>query len=464
MFLKELLFENDLTEAKGVFGRSEKDAWEDAGGVRHLFMSVNSYPDAQTNGGQFESPEQRDQWIADFESGKNSPQSGPIEWTNVPNKSALAVGILHTRTSDGIDTFVGRYFKKTDPNMIGKWANNALPAGWKLATSAGAAKLDAGLDPQHLIGNENKYTGAASIISTVNKNLQGRPEQKVLVDALNSIAAGQVAEFPGMRDQMPVLRDYFGEIMGPIALMSGMVSGDADVALRDLGAGGNWNNMPVFWPQAMNYNLVDSVFIAPDGKEIGISSKGAPAGAAASAKNLFDSLKKNKDNKELMDGTKFVAEIVTAVQENSAQLAPFILGEKLGLISTELKTEAGNLIKSGATDLSQVSTEAANLLAPYEWKTETAGFNVGLALISAVAKAVANQVNKDPRFSEQALKLLNTASIVQLYTKLGVKGDSTFVSNYKALYPPNFKGRVVLDGGKNYYSSRIGGKFAFKFV
>ena len=105
--------------------------------------------------------------IADFESVKNSPQSGPIEWTNNPNAGMLGIGILHTRTSDGIDTFVGRYFRQIFPSMMEKWPNNGLPAGWKLATSAGAAKLEAGLDPQHLIGNENKYTGAANIINTV---------------------------------------------------------------------------------------------------------------------------------------------------------------------------------------------------------------------------------------------------------------------------------------------------------
>ena len=67
-------------------------------------------------------------------------------------------------------------------------------------------------------------------------------------------------------------------------------------------------------------------------------------------------------------------------------------------------------------------------------------------------------------FSTEAIRLLNTASIIQLYTRVGKKGNDIFVSKYDAVYPPNFQGTVALDGSKNYYSSRIGGKFAFRFI
>ena len=43
------------------------------------------------------------------------------------------------------------------------------------------------------------------------------------------------------------------------------------------------------------------------------------------------------------------------------------------------------------------------------------------------------------------------------------QGDDARVTGWEAVYPPNFQGTVEIDGSKNYYSSRIGGKFAFGF-
>jgi hypothetical protein len=458
MLLHEL-FASNVVEAKGIFGRNHNDKWVDSDGVEWNFIQVESIPSAQENNGQFESTTARDEWVANFE----KDNSTSIEWTNAPNAGMLAVGILTVQNSDGQQKFIGRYFKQTSTNLMGSWKNDQLPSGMKLTTSAGSKKLDAGLDPQNLIGNENQYKGAESIINTVNNNLEGNPHQTVLVEALNMAASGQLPQFPGMAEQIPVLRDYFGEIMGPLAMMGGLVTGDADQARQDLADGAEWKDLSIFWPQSMNYNLVDSIFIAPDGKEIGISSKGGK-GAAASAKNLYDALKKNKNNKELMDNTKFVGEIVTIIQENSAQLGPLLLAKKFNLITDNIIKESADLINRGETNLNNVSDEAKKLLAPYAWKQEVQGFNVGFALISAVAKQVAEVINKNPEFSNQALKLLNTASIIQLYTKMGSKGTTARVNDLNAVYPPNFQGRIILDGGKNYYSSRIGGKLAFKFV
>jgi hypothetical protein len=43
------------------------------------------------------------------------------------------------------------------------------------------------------------------------------------------------------------------------------------------------------------------------------------------------------------------------------------------------------------------------------------------------------------------------------------KGDDAVLTDFKSVYPPNFEGELKVDGGKNYYSSRVGGKMAFYF-
>ena len=57
--------------------------------------------------------------------------------------------------------------------------------------------------------------------------------------------------------------------------------------------------------------------------------------------------------------------------------------------------------------------------------------------------------------------MLNQSSIVQIYTNIGKSGDDVILKDFRAVYPPNFQGKVMLEGGKNYYSSRVGGKMAF---
>ena len=230
-----------------------------------------------------------------------------------------------------------------------------------------------------------------------------------------------------------------------------------------MAGGANWKDPNIFWPMAMNYNLVDSVFLAPDGKEIGISSKGG-SGAAASAKNLYDSLEKNKGNAELMANTKYVADIVTTIATKSAKEAPFELGERFQLSSPALRKEAEEYMSAGKSDFEGMSEEAQKMVEGVNFDSGVQGFNTGYAITSALAKKVALKVNENPRVFQQAISLLNTASIIQLYTKVGKKGDDVRVTGYQAVYPTNFQGTVSLDGSKNYYSSRIGGKFAFRFV
>ena len=47
--------------------------------------------------------------------------------------------------------------------------------------------------------------------------------------------------------------------------------------------------------------------------------------------------------------------------------------------------------------------------------------------------------------------------------KMGKRGNDAVLNGFEAVYPPNFEGKILMDGGKNYYSGRIGGKMAFGF-
>ena len=444
---------NILAEAKGLMGRVTGDQFK-KGNDTLEFMSVQMYPQDRA---QFDDVAERDSFISDIEQQINVQ----IDWTNVPNNGSLAFGIV-TLTDPSLNdkpAYWGRYFKQKTADMMGKWANNQVPSGWKLQ-KAGAMKLELGIDPQHLIKQENVHSSVDEIIQTVSANSQGHPIQQELLNGLHSIQNQEHPVFEGQIANLPALRDYFGEIMGPVALMSGMVGGQAEDARQDLMGGAEWATYGIFWPQAMNYALVDSVFIGPDGTEVGISSKGGK-GAKASAKNIADAI--DKAEPELVKAHAFTVKVIKIVQEFSAIEGPFRLAELLGILPKKLELEIMQYAKEGKTEYSGLSKAAKELFNYGTPKQDIPGFNVGYALLALLAKKCAGVVNKDPSFSAGAIAFLNQSSIVQLYCKMGKQGDNARVTGWEALYPPNFRGQLLLDGAKNYYSSRIGGKFAFEF-
>jgi hypothetical protein len=136
---------------------------------------------------------------------------------------------------------------------------------------------------------------------------------------------------------------------------------------------------------------------------------------------------------------------------------------KVPNISDQLFTEVVTYIKTGKTTFDDISQEAAMVLRPYTVRPDVVGFNTGYAIMAAVAKTVAAAVNNNPAFGQGALALLNQSSIIQVYTKMANKGEDAVLQGFTAVYPPNFEGIIMMDGGKNYYSSRISGKLAFFF-
>ena len=457
--VKALIAESKLAEAKGLFGRNAGDKFVHTDGREYAIVDITAYPDPQTQ--RYESPEQRDEVIAKIEAEYNSK----IEWVNNPNKGMLAFGIATLDDADGGHVHWGKYLQFSKHDMLGTWSNNQVPAGWKLATK-GAQKLQAGYDPQHLIKTENIFNSAEEIIKTVESNSPDDVKE-MFVDTLNNLNQGQGSViFQGMWSQQEAIRDYFGEIMQPVALMGGVIRGDAEEARRVLADGAEWRECRVMFPMAMNAALCDSFMIAPNGQEIGISTKGG-SGAKASAKNLYDAAKKaeGEGNTELLDAHKFTVDIVTMVHEQSAKDGPVVIGEYLGIdgVDQNLQKEINTYMANGKADLKGISKQALQILSPFKVQLETTGFNAGYAILSAIAKTVAAKINENPEFTKGALALLNQSSIVQIYTKMGKKGEDAILGEFKAVYPPNFEGRILMDGGKNYYSSRVGGKLAFGF-
>jgi hypothetical protein len=448
-----------LKEAKGIFGRIPGDAFINQDGKAYKFIAVDAYPPPEQ--AKFATTQERDESIANFQQQTNSQ----IEWTNNPTAGSMAWAVAVLDDEDGGHIYWGRYLQQTKHNMLGVWDNKNIPTGWKLATK-GAKKLQAGFDPQNLIKTEAIFNNVDQAIQTVSTNITD-PAKGIFVENLQHLASGRGAIiFSGMAHQMEAIRDYFGEIMQPVALAGGVIQGQAEEARQLLADGAPWSSCKITWPMSMNAALCDSFMIAPNGQEIGISSKGG-SGAKASAKNLYDAYVKaqREGNTDLLNTAKYAIEVVSIIADSSAIEGPFKLGIALKVpnISDQLFTEVVTYIKTGKTTFDDISQEAAMVLRPYTVRPDVVGFNTGYAIMAAVAKTVAAAVNNNPAFGQGALALLNQSSIIQVYTKMANKGEDAVLQGFTAVYPPNFEGIIMMDGGKNYYSSRISGKLAFFF-
>jgi len=455
-----------LEESKGIFGREAGDKFVHLDGREWELVEVLSFPQPDDNNGQFVDVAARDEAIKAFE----EQNKNTIEWVNSPANNLLAFGVAVLDDLDGNHVLWGKYVQRILPTQMRNWKNAEIPQGWALATKS-SMKMQAGYDPQNLIKVETVFDSVESIIATVEKNSPDAV-RNVFAEALKDLAQGRMNEvrFPGMMDQQPAIRDYFGEIMQPIALMGGNIKGQAEDARQALADGYNWRDCGVRWPMAGNEPLCDSYIVVPTGQEIGISSKGG-AGAAASAKNLADAVdaarKKNPDIIAPGGIAEYTAKIVEKIREVDQRNGPIEVGKmlKVELIDDKLNEEISKYIAEGKSDLENISPQAFEVVKRGTAKglvPDAKGFNAGFALLSAASKYVAKVINENPQFSKGAIALLNMSDIVQIFTDVGKQKDDVIVRGFRAVYPPSFTGKVILEGGKNYYSTRIGGKMSFK--
>jgi len=459
--LKEMINSYLILEARGIYGRESDEVFEHKPtGIKAKFVSVKSYPDPKiSNKLRFDNVDERNTKIKDLEdSGKK------IDWVNTPNNRLLSFGLIKLAIGDKNFIYWGKYFEQIKPNMFSMWKNNQIPAGWELQIKS-SLKEKFPVKPKHLIKTSEIFKNAKDVIDAVSKN--SRPDTTdILTTALENAHKGETVVFPGMAEYEEPIRDYFGEIFGPLAMMGGQVKGQANDAKKQLAGGQDWSTMGISWPMNSNTNLIDSSFVSKKGM-IGISSKGGK-GAKASSSNLYKAYidVKRAGNVELLNELSDIIPILTIIQSNTIIDGPFRLAEYLRLsISKNLENEIKSYIKNDKRDLDGISPEAKTLISIKKFKYSNS-FRTGYALLSVVAKLVADSINNNDNldFSSKALSLLNNSSIIQLHITTQTKGDDVYVKEYKAIYPPKFTGKIELDGEKSYYSSNASGKIAFGFV
>lgn len=407
--------------------------------------------------------------------GKDLFQQYPqITWFNKPTAASKAFAII---TFDGPEagqkTYFGKFFNEVKSDMSGFWKNNELPGGWQLNKTASLKGSYYKLKPADLFPLNSTFDTPADVVKSMGTKSGTTPDQLANIDkirpGMDQLLGGNLPIFENVGDMATAVRDDLGEIIGPIALVQGMInSGGAEAARKDiLGPQGSYGGSAINFPASKINGLVDSYLLHPSGVEIGISSKGED-GATASAKNIADGVKsaRNKGMDKLLETYAEQVDIIEKVASLSSLNFPLVMGQERDIVSKEAAIAVLDLIKRDAKNLSSVPAgpvrdELEEIMSTYKPKPNPR-YNAGYHILAELARRVVTDINKDLKFGEACLKFLNTSPIIQLHMNVSGKNDVK-VTGFTSKYPPDFKGTVGLDASKVYAATGTNGRVTFSY-
>lgn len=454
-------FREFLPESSGIFNRSPGQTFVNPEDGHKL--TVKSYPKAYPEeGNQFDTVQQRDKVIQEL----NRQLPDIIEFVNNPSQSDLAFGIVELEDEETGDRFVfGRYFKsKRDEGMPFSWKNSDMH-GYKFAGKT-STKERSPLKPVDIVSNPEQPKSLGELISSLESNLKDKPE---ILEGFKQAAKGKFPiRFKDQAFQEPAIRDYAGETLQPICLMSGIIKGKAEEARNTLIDGADWSNCKVIFPAGSSNMLIDSALIGPNGQEVGISSKGK-SGAQASAKNLSDAVKRAENNSpELLRNYPDAAKVVEIIGNNNAAEGPLLLGVELGAFSQQvadfIRKIKGFSDKSKILDKIRSNNQLQKVYRALDARTDHPSYSLYYHMVTGAARLAATAANQDQSVREGLIQFMNQSSAIQIYTNSTTENDDVVITGFKTLYPPMFEGSIILSSGKTYSSTQIKGRMVFDYL
>jgi hypothetical protein len=463
-FLRQLVetIEN-LNESKGLAGRRPGDTFVDlATSDTLVFNDLEFFPEE----GGVMTPEELAKKVKDLQTQRNMK----INWENVA--SPRTGGFALASFKKGKDTvYTGTYLQNVKPNALDNYIPNVVMKKYNFAGKA-AAKTQAGLTPQDLLTERSNLTAKDIMVQLAAKLGTSSP----LYHVAHHVAMGQPLplEINAPADiSFTAFRDYFCEILQPIALQKGLYDGNAGEAADIFLAPEGFAGAKINFDASKNAGLADSVLELSDGRYIKISSKG-DKGAEASVKNLIDSvnsLGENPQAKKLANKYKEVIELVKEVQQAGQSGAPLYLGVKYNLITAQEAQIIRGLKGNAPVDMSDEErlkqmglTDNLIKLAKDRKTKNPKNVSLYYHLLASVAHKSAEIVNEKTNFSDAASAILNNGALVQVYTKATERAGKWVLNRFMTIYPSASVSGVLFSAQKNYSSTEIKGNFTFKIL
>ena len=444
-----------LAESTGLANRKQGDVFRNPDGDEIVFDGIEFYP---REGGRYDS-EQLDHVLLDI----SAETDHNLQWLN--NRTSRSGGFaLATFNSKEGPLYFGRYLEQIKSDPTDNYIPNQI-GDYKL-TSKSAIKAQSGLSPQDLLINKTDLT-AEDIVMQLAESLGS---DNPLYEVAAKLAAGE--PLPMIFDAPPnvsfsAFRDYFCEILQPIALQMGQYTGNAAEAAEQF-LGGSFQNTLISFDNTKTAGLSDSVMSNEDGKYIKVSTKGG-LGAMASTSNLIksvDELSQTENGRKLKEKYAETIEIMRMIKERGQALSPIYLGLKYDIID---EADARKII-AFKNNKPQPMSELDNLglsdnllkLANVRKPANQSNVNFYYLLLAGLAQLAADEVNEHTDFSKAAADILNNGALIQVYTKANESKDKWTLKEFETVYPGDTIKGVYLSAAKTYYSTGIKGNFTFK--
>ena len=448
---------NLITESTGLAGRKPGDPFQNTAGETITFADIQFFPEG---GGKFK-PEELQQAVAEV-----SKQVPNIAWQNKSTASSGGFALAHFNSQNGQVT-IGRFLNDVKPDPRQNTISNSFVINgdqWGFASKS-ARKEQSGLSPLDLL----KQRDLQDLPGIMNQLAQSLGTDHPLYAVAHQVAMGHPLPFAFPAPEgipFAAFRDYFCEILQPIALQKGQFTGNA-VEAADRFLDGSFAGTVITFGATKTGGLTDSVITSESGKALLISSKGG-SGAEASTKNLYDEVQKLKGNKEgdkLLKKYSKEVEILETIVSNGQAGAPLKLAIQLGIIDEKEADQLRGLKNLPKINLDNVGglSLSANLkqFAKSRATKTPDSVNIYFHIMAAIAHKVAEQVNKTTNFPRAAADILNNGALVQVYTKAREAKGQWILEEFQTVYPGDAIKGVFLSAQKNYSSTDIKGNFTF---
>ena len=448
-----------LQEGVGLANRKPGEKFKNSVDDIITFQGLDFYPES----GQFPPDDSMADAIAALKD-----QGINIHWTNQAAANSRAFAIATFTGEDNRPYYLGRFFKEINPNRTkNNFPHDAIPGGFVYQSKVGQ-KENSGLKPSEWLTQFQNNTPQSILDQCIAKFGADSDETIALQTFIESDIPVKV---PKGNMNPEAFRDYFAEVLQPIALVMGKkVAGNASEAAEIIfGKGSTYSDCTISFNRNTIGGLYDSLLVSPEGKQIKLSSKGKD-GASASVTNLqkaVQELSAVPAGQNLLKKYAEAIEILDTIDEQGHFGAPLALAQKYGMISAEEAGQVMQLKKMGPNDRIIGSGILSDKLERmYQGrKARDPGRIIPIEhMISAIAYPLADHINDKTNFGEAASSILNNAALVQMYTYTTVVGDTITITKLEAKYPIEAVTGVLLDPSKVYFSTGGKGNYTFTIL
>jgi len=451
-----------LDEARGLSAREPGEQFQRIGSTDAadtiVFQGLEFYPKS----GAYDSMEKM---LAAYE--KLAAQVRPRpEMVNQPNARTRAFGLARFDTAVG-PRYLVKFAQDIKPVRTANtfWQTSDIPGGFSQVSARGA-KETVGYKPSQVLTEFKSQTPESIMNQIVAKFGPDHPLTRATeifyaADTFPIVIPGEGIDFAGFRD-------YFCEILQPVALIQNKpVTGNASKA-AEIFLGGDYSDCVVSFNEGVSGELYDSLMVAPNGKQIKLSSKGAK-GAMASVINLLKSARelKNAGIADLVSEYQEVIDILEIINRGDHNSGPLELAVKFGIIKSADVPKIMDLARYSGTKrfrIEDVPGMTKNLIKIYNDRSadDPAKIVPLNHMVASIAYKVCDYVNLNTDFSDAAADILNNSAFVQMYTEAAKKGTDIIIKGFRTVWPSKLFTDVTLEAQKSYSSTTSSsGKMVF---